>query len=55
MCYLFQIQSVFSNLSSTSQGSSRTSHMELSSGFRSYSNKGSFNSTGTFVSDAPLF
>ncbi|VVC44432.1 Hypothetical protein CINCED_3A017757 [Cinara cedri] len=43
-----QIQSVFSSLSSSNQGSG-TSHMGLSSGFRSYSNQGSFNSAGTFI------
>ncbi|XP_022175991.1 uncharacterized protein LOC111038390 isoform X2 [Myzus persicae] len=44
-----QIQSVFSNMSSTSQGRSGPSRMGLSSGFRSYSNLGSFNSSGSYV------
>ncbi|XP_025206389.1 uncharacterized protein LOC112602511 [Melanaphis sacchari] len=44
-----QIQSVFSNMSSTSQGRSGSSRMGSSSGFRSYSNHGSFNSSGSYV------
>ncbi|XP_025415691.1 uncharacterized protein LOC112687281 [Sipha flava] len=47
-----QIQSVFSNMSSTGQGKSGSSRMGLSSGFRSYSNQGSFNSSGSFVKNA---
>ncbi|XP_027851557.2 uncharacterized protein LOC114130712 isoform X2 [Aphis gossypii] len=43
-----QVQSVFSNMSSTSQGRPGSSRMG-SSGFRSYSNHGSFNSSGSFV------
>ncbi|KAL4120365.1 hypothetical protein QTP88_013072 [Uroleucon formosanum] len=44
-----QVQSVFSNMSSTSQGRSGPSRMGLSSGFRSYSNLGSFNNSGSYV------
>uniref|UniRef100_A0A2S2P3X9 Uncharacterized protein n=1 Tax=Schizaphis graminum TaxID=13262 RepID=A0A2S2P3X9_SCHGA len=44
-----QIQSVFSNMSSTNQGRSGSSRMGLSSGFQSYSNHGSFNSSGSYV------
>ncbi|CAI6343127.1 unnamed protein product [Macrosiphum euphorbiae] len=44
-----QVQSVFSNMSSTSQGRSGPSRMGLSSGFRSYSNLGGFNSSGSFM------
>lgn len=39
-------------MSSSGPGGSGLSRMGLSSGFRSYSSKGSFNSLGTFVSDA---
>lgn len=44
-----QIQSVFSNMGTTSQGRSVPSHMGISSCFRSYSNHGSFNSSGSYV------
>ncbi|XP_015371034.1 PREDICTED: uncharacterized protein LOC107166753 [Diuraphis noxia] len=44
-----QVQSVFSNMSSTTQGRSGSSRMGLSSGFRSYSNHGSFNNSGSYV------